>query len=70
MEFFAAIGNGRIYNQWAVVFAVFAITRPSSKAKLRSDENGHDLKEASDTISCFVDMFLHFFENINHFLFH
>ena len=30
-------------------------------AKLKSDENGHALNVASDTLSCFVDMFLHFF---------
>ena len=30
------------------------------QAKLKSNENGHALKVVSDTISCFVDMFLHF----------
>ena len=37
------------------------ITQPSLQAKLKSDENGHALKVTSDTISCFVNMFLHFF---------
>ena len=49
---------------------VTAVTRPSFKTKLKSDENGHALKAASDTFSCFVDMFLHFFKNANYFLFH
>ena len=44
------------------------ITQPFLQAKLKSDENGHALKVASDTISCFVEMFLHFFENANYFL--
>ena len=35
-----------------------------------NDKNDHALKASSDTISCFVDMFLHFFENANYFLFH
>ena len=46
---------------------VAVIIEPSLQAKLKSDENGHALKVASDTISCFVDMFLHFFENANYF---
>ena len=37
---------------------------------LKSDENGYARKVASDTISCFVDMFLCVFENTNYFLFH
>ena len=41
------------------------ITQPFLQAKLKSDENGHALKVASDMISWFVDMFLHFFENTN-----
>ena len=41
------------------------VTRPSLQAKSISDENGHALKVASDMISCFVDMFLHFSENAN-----
>ena len=49
---------------------VTAVTRPSLKAKLKSDENGHALKAASDMLSFFVDMFLHFFENTDYFLFH
>ena len=39
-------------------------------AKLKLDENGYALKVASDMLSCFVDMFLHFFENANYLLFH
>ena len=47
---------------------VAVITRPSLQLKLKSDENGHALKAASDAISCFIDMFFHFFENTNYFL--
>ena len=43
------IGNSSVYNQWTVA----AITQPPLQAKLKSDENGHVLKAASDTISCF-----------------
>ena len=32
---------------------------------LKSDESGHALKAASDTISYFLNLFLHFFENSN-----
>ena len=39
---------------------VAAETQPSLQAKLKSDENGHALKVASDTISCFVDAFTFF----------
>ena len=47
---------------------VAAVTQPSLQAKLKLDGNGYGyaLKAASDTISCFVDMFLHFFENANY----
>ena len=45
MELFPNIGDGRVYNQWTVVFACCM------------DENGHALKVASDMISCFQDMF-------------
>ena len=62
MELFPTTGNGRAYNQWAVISAV---TGPSVRANLQSDENGHALQVASDTFSFFVDMFLHFFKNIN-----
>ena len=55
---FATIG------QWYLHLAV--VTGPYLKTKLKSDEYGHALKAASDTISFFVDMFLHFFfENAN-----
>ena len=67
MELFAKIGNGRVYNQWTVVFGC-CCSNSSLQAKLKSDGNGYGyaLKAASDTISCFVDMFLHFFENANY----
>ena len=41
---------------------VAAVTRPSLKAKSKSNENDHALKVASDTLSSFEDMF-YFFEN-------
>ena len=40
---------------------IAALTGTSLLAKLKSDENGHALKAASDTFSCFLDMLLHFF---------
>ena len=55
--------NGQLYLH------VAAVSRQSLKAKLKSDENGHDLKAASDTLSFFVDILLHLFENANYFLF-
>ena len=64
-ELFATISNGRVYNQWTVVFACCCSNLTSLEAKLKSNENGHALKVASDMISWFVDMFLHFFENAN-----
>ena len=39
---------------------VAAVTRPSLVAKLKSDENGHVLNAASDTLPCFVDVFTFF----------
>ena len=39
---------------------VAVISQPSLQLKLKSDENGHALMAASDTISCFKDMFLLF----------
>ena len=56
MELFATVGNGRVYNQWTVIF-VAVVTQPSLQGKLKLDENGHALKRASDMISCFVDIF-------------
>ena len=41
-----------------------------AQSNLRSDENDHALKVALETLRCFVDMFSHFFENMNYFLFH
>ena len=49
---------------------VAVVTPPCLPAKLKSDEDGHALNVASDTLSCFIGMFLHFFENTNYFLFH
>ena len=49
---------------------VTPVTRLSLLAKLKLDENGHALKAASDTLSCFADMFLHFFESADYLLFH
>ena len=46
---------------------VAVVIQPCLQAKLKSDENGHALKMASDMISCFVDMFLHIFENASYF---
>ena len=65
MELFATIGNGRASQPYYLHVAV--VTQPSLKAKLKLDENGHALKLAPDTISCFVGM-LRFFKNAN--LFH
>ena len=47
-----------------------AVTQPSLQVKLKSNENGRALMGALDTISCFVDMFLYFFEKVNYFLFY
>ena len=57
MELFATIGNGRAYNQWTVVFACCCGNSTMFKGKIKIGENGHALKAASDTLSCFVDMF-------------
>ena len=48
------------YNQWTV-FACCCCNSTFSQIKLKTDENDHFLKVASDTLSCFVDMFLTFF---------
>ena len=53
--------NGQQYLHVAVV------TRPYLQPKLKSDKNGYALEGASNTISCFVDMFLHSFENTDYF---
>ena len=45
---------------------VAVVTRPYFQAKLKFDDNGRVLKAAPDTVSCFVDMLLHFFENANY----
>ena len=42
---------------------VAAVILSSLLAKLKLDKNGHVLKAVSDTLTCFADMFLHFFEN-------
>ena len=50
------------------ILHVAAVTWPSLQARLKSDENGHALQPASDTIFCW--RVLTFFENVNYFLFH
>ena len=70
MKVFATISNVGLttYGQY---LHVAAVTRSSLSAKLKSDTNGHVLKAASDSLSCFVDMLLQFFfENTDYFLFH
>ena len=39
------------------ILHVAAVTQPSLQTKLKTDENGHALKVAPDTLSCFVDIF-------------
>ena len=68
MELFATISNDGAYNQQYL--HVTMVNRSSLLAKLKSDGNDHALKVASDTLSCFADMFLHFFESTDYFLFH
>ena len=62
MELFAAVANDRAYKQLTLVSRCCCVTQLSLYAKLKLDENGHHLKAASDTFSCFPDMFLHFSE--------
>ena len=59
MELFATIGNSKVYNQSTVVLASGCSNSTIFTGKIKIDENGHALK-ASDKISYFVDMFLHF----------
>ena len=69
MELFVTISNGRnllrassdgpTTNRQYLDVAV--VTRTSLQAKLKTDENGHALKVAPDTFSCFVDIFSTFF---------
>ena len=61
MKLFTTIGNSRVYNQWTVVFGCCCSNSTIFTGKLKLDEKGHALKAASDTISSFADMFLHFF---------
>ena len=60
MEIFATIGNGRVKNQWTVVFTCCCGNLTIFICKIESDENGYALSGTSDKSSCFVDMFLHF----------
>ena len=69
MELFVTTYNVSTYNNGQYLLAN-TVHLTSLLAKLKLDENGHTLKVASDTPSCFVDMLLHFFENANYFLFH
>ena len=72
MELFPTICNGRKlrrassdgFTSSGHYLHVAAVTRPSFQAILKSDENDYALKMASDTLSCFVNLF-HFFENAN-----
>ena len=57
MEVFATVGNDRGFTTNGQYYLhVAGLTRPSLQPKLKSYENGHGLKAASDTISCFLDM--------------
>ena len=40
---------------------VAVVTQSTLLSKLKSNENGHVFKAASDSLSCFVDMLLDFF---------
>ena len=60
MDLLGLTTNGQQYLHVAVV------TGPSLQAKLKLDENEHALNAASNMISYFVDMFFHFFENVNY----
>ena len=70
MELFATIGDGRklqrassdVFTTNGHYLHVVAVTRPSFQAKLKSEENNHALKVASDTFSRFGDVF-YFLEN-------
>ena len=70
MEFLATIGNGRNLQRASSdglttnrqYLNVAEVTWISLQAKLKTDENGHALKVAPDTISSFVDMFPTFFQ--------
>ena len=50
------------YRLFSDLDNVAAVTRPSLQAKLKSDENDHVLKVASDTLYSFVDMISYFFK--------
>ena len=62
MELFATISNARVYNQWTVVFACCCGKSTIFTGKIKI--GWKSLKVS------FVDMFLHFFENANYFMFH
>ena len=63
MKLFATIGNGwklqrpssDVFTTNEHYFYVAAVTQQSLQAKSKLDENNHDLKVASDTLSCFGD---------------
>ena len=48
---------------------VAAVAQLSLQAKLKTDENGHVLKVALDTLSCFVEMLFTFFRKCINILF-
>ena len=65
IELFVTVGNGRNLQRASSdglttsrqYLHVAVVTRTSLQAKLKTDENGHALNVAPDTLSCFVDMF-------------
>ena len=70
MEFFATVGIDRnlqrassdwLTTNWYYLH-VAVVTGPSLQPKLKTDENGHALKVAPDTLSCFVDIFFTFLQ--------
>ena len=68
MEFLATIGNGRNLQRASSdgpttnrqYLHVAVVTQPFLQPKLKTDENGHALKVAPDTLSCLVNMFFTF----------
>ena len=57
MELLATIGNGRVYNQWTVIFAYCCSNSTIFTSKIKIGWKWPCLETASDTISWFVDMF-------------
>ena len=69
IELFATISRGRNFQRASSdglttnrqYLHVAAVTQPSLQVKLKTNENGHALNVAPDTLSCFVHMFFTFF---------